>query len=390
MRITIPVAIAQGPKIRRYVMRWHGPQNVPSLTLPANPRPRTKLNPATGNYGSFRFSSGDLPRAERISFYRDVVWRMMASLDIEPVEEEFACNAHLYCLPRLGIAHVAGSSVRASWTHITAEADKGPGLVLVMNLFGAGTLAQLGREATVPTGSSILFSSSDASRMERSKSRFLLVAVPLKELAPMLVDPDAAMMSVVRNTIEPLRLLPAYIDLLIKDPALLEAAELRRLAVDHIHDLIALTVGATRDAAEIAVGRGLSAARLRAIKADIAQNIAGDVTAAALSARHGLSDRYIRKLFEGENTSLSQFVLGERLIRVHRMLADPRYADRTISNIAFEVGFADLSTFNRKFRRCFGLTPSEVRCGSRLGEGTQQRSASLAGSAACAHARSGR
>jgi AraC-like DNA-binding protein len=177
----------------------------------------------------------------------------------------------------------------------------------------------------------------------------------------MLADPDAAMMSVVRNTIEPLRLLSAYIDLLIKDPALLETAELRRLAVDHIHDLVALTAGATRDAAEIAVGRGLRAARLRAIKADIAQNIAGDVTVAALSARHRLSERYIRKLFEGENTSLSQFVLGERLIRVHRMLADPRYADRTISGMAFEVGFGDLSTFNREFRRRFGVIPSDVR-----------------------------
>jgi AraC-like DNA-binding protein len=266
----------------------------------------------------FRFSSEDLPQAERIPFYRDVVWQMMASLEVEPVDEEFSCKTHFICLPNLVVAYVAGSSVRARWTHIKAEPEKGPRLVLVMNLFGAGRLAHLGREATVAAGSSILFSSADASRMERSKSRFLLIGMPRKELVPMLTDPDAAMMSVVRNTIEPLRLLPAYIDLLIKEPALLEVAELRRLAVDHIHDLVALTVGATRDAAEIAAGRGLRAGRLRAIKADIAQNIAGDVTVAALSARHRLSERYVRKLFEGEDTPLSQFVLGERLIRVHR------------------------------------------------------------------------
>jgi hypothetical protein len=77
------------------------------------------------------------------------------------------------------------------------------------------------------------------------------------------------------------------------------------------------------------------AARLRAIKADIAQNLAGDVNVAALSARHRLSERYIRKLFEGENTSLSQFVLSQRLILEHRMLMDPRHADCTISDIAF-------------------------------------------------------
>jgi AraC-like DNA-binding protein len=43
------------------------------------------------------------------------------------------------------------------------------------------------------------------------------------------------------------------------------------------------------------------------------------------------------------------------------MLADPRYAGLTISGIAFAVGFGDLSTFNREFRRRFGLTPSDVR-----------------------------
>ena len=168
-------------------------------------------------------------------------------------------------------------------------------------------------------------------------------------------------MSVMPSKTATLRLLTGYVDLLINHPALMETAELRRLAVNHVHDLIALALGATRDAAEIAVGRGLRAARMRAIKADIAQNLEGDVTVAALSMRHRISPRYIRKLFEGENTSLSQFVLGQRLTRVFRMLADCRYAGLTISDIAFAVGFGDLSTFDREFRRRFGLTPSDVR-----------------------------
>jgi AraC-like DNA-binding protein len=40
---------------------------------------------------------------------------------------------------------------------------------------------------------------------------------------------------------------------------------------------------------------------------------------------------------------------------------DPRHAKRAVSSIAFEVGFGDLSYFNRSFRRCYGATPSEVR-----------------------------
>jgi len=43
------------------------------------------------------------------------------------------------------------------------------------------------------------------------------------------------------------------------------------------------------------------------------------------------------------------------------MLADPRWTSRSIASIAFEAGFGDLSYFNRTFKRCYGLTPSEVR-----------------------------
>jgi len=132
-------------------------------------------------------------------------------------------------------------------------------------------------------------------------------------------------------------------------------------AGDPAQDLVGLALGATRDVAEIAGERGSRAARICAIKADIVQNLDGDVTAAALSSRHRISPRYIRKLFAGENLSLSKFVLRQRLARVHRMLTDPRYADRTIADIALAAGFNDLSTFNRQFRRRFGVTPSDVR-----------------------------
>ncbi|RUU46363.1 AraC family transcriptional regulator [Mesorhizobium sp. M6A.T.Ca.TU.002.02.2.1] len=40
-----------------------------------------------------------------------------------------------------------------------------------------------------------------------------------------------------------------------------------------------------------------------------------------------------------------------------------RDADWTISSIAFEAGFGDLSYFHRAFRRLYGATPSDIRQG---------------------------
>jgi AraC-like DNA-binding protein len=86
-----------------------------------------------------------------------------------------------------------------------------------------------------------------------------------------------------------------------------------------------------------------------------------DLSAGAVAKRQKISDSYIRKLFEAEGTSFSQFVLDRRLERARRMLANPRWAARSIAWIAVEVGFGDLSYFNRTFKRCYGATPSDVR-----------------------------
>jgi AraC-like DNA-binding protein len=66
-------------------------------------------------------------------------------------------------------------------------------------------------------------------------------------------------------------------------------------------------------------------------------------------------------LFETEDESFTEFVLNRRLMRAHRMLNDPRFAALTISAIALDAGFADLSHFNHTFRRRFGGTPSQMR-----------------------------
>ena len=129
-----------------------------------------------------------------------------------------------------------------------------------------------------------------------------------------------------------------------------------------MHDLAALAIGATGEIAKIAAGRGIRAARLVAIKADIAANFGSNHLSIDLVAtRHGITPRYVRKLFENEGTSFSDFVRGRRLSQAYRMLTDRRHFGRTISAIAFDCGFSDLSYFNRTFRRRYGSTPSDVR-----------------------------
>ena len=132
--------------------------------------------------------------------------------------------------------------------------------------------------------------------------------------------------------------------------------------VTQIYDLAALTMGATREAAEIAKGRGLRVARMSAMKVDITEKLASpNLSVEEVAKRQGVSSRYVQMLFEQEGTTFSQYVISQRLLRAHRMLTDPRFADRSITSLAFDAGFGDLSYFNRAFRKCYGGTPSEIR-----------------------------
>jgi AraC-like DNA-binding protein len=112
---------------------------------------------------------------------------------------------------------------------------------------------------------------------------------------------------------------------------------------------------------EIRPGLIRFSARLRAIKAEIEENLGGRLSARALAARHGITPRHLRRLFEREGTTFSAFVLEHRLARAHHSITDPRLFDRPIAAIAFEAGFGDPSYFNRAFRRRYGMTPSEAR-----------------------------
>jgi AraC-like DNA-binding protein len=240
--------------------------------------------------------------------------------------------------------------------------DGNDDVALLIPKTGRIVLSQLGREAAAEPGGGLLSSIANVSTMIfPGPCRFVCIGVPRKLMLAMVPGVEDALARPLPPNAGVVSLLMSYLDIL-EDERSLETPELQRAATTHIHDLCALAVGATRDATEIANGRGVRAARLRAIKADIVQNLRdADVSAAAVARRHGVTARYIHKLFESDGTTLSKFVLGQRLAHVHRMLRDPRQDHRLIATLAYEAGFGDISTFNREFRRHFGATPSDVR-----------------------------
>jgi len=296
-----------------------------------------------------------------VAIWRELYGREVLRLEHEPLPDQpFHVDTTLHLWPGLAIASVRSSLQRVGRTRMLI--DDGDDSLILQITTCPGIASQFGRTVAVEAGAGIVLSAADIGHFTfAAPSDTLAVRLPRKPLAQLVRDLNAALVRPLPAETPALRLLKRYLATLEKAPASL-APQLQHVVMTHVYDLVAMALGVPRDASEVAMGRGVRAARLNAIKADIRAHLGEpDLSVDAVAGREGVSPVYVRKLFESEDTSFTQFVLGERLARAHRLLSDPRFAERGIGALALEVGFGDLSYFNRAFRRRYGVSPSDVR-----------------------------
>jgi AraC-like DNA-binding protein len=315
-----------------------------------------------GAVAPLRFSTDDFPAGERVAILRDVLRQRSIAIDIEPLPgRAFRVEASLRALPGLDVLSAFSLAARARRT-LQHTADGKDCFCLVIVSSGACVVSRGDTRLVLEHGNATLLSAAEPmSITSPAMSHSLTVSVPLSALVPRVADAKNAVMRPIPRGTEALNLLTAYLGFLNHEIAS-APSDLWRHAVNHVYDLVALAIGATDRVIDVAQDRGLPAARLRAIKADVVDNVGHtDLSIDGVAARHGISPRHVRRLFEAGGTTFSEFVLEQRLTHAYRLLTDPSVCDRPISSIAFDCGFADLSYFNRTFRRTFGAPPTDVR-----------------------------
>jgi AraC-like DNA-binding protein len=308
-----------------------------------------------------QFTTDAFGPGERKAAWHDVYGRTIAKIDLDPpADREFMIRAALRDLPGLGLVSMASTELRFHKTPSLIDNDD---LILTIVDSGYSTGYQLGRETRLEAGDAVLSANAEVGT-GLSFGRRVMFRVPSRALAPALADPRACILRRIPRENQALRMLRRYLDAM--QDMDLATADLQRLTVAHVYDLMALALGATRDAAHAAADRGVRAARLRAVKEDIARNLTeGEISGEAIAARHRVSPRYLRKLFESEGVTFTQYVLEQRLALAHRLLSDPRRVSEKIASVAFAAGFGDVSYFYRVFRRRYDLLPSDIRAQAR-------------------------
>ncbi|MCW2337406.1 acetamidase/formamidase/AraC-like DNA-binding protein [Sphingobium sp. B2D3A] len=80
-----------------------------------------------------------------------------------------------------------------------------------------------------------------------------------------------------------------------------------------------------------------------------------------VAAEHGISPRYLQKLFESIDDSFGHYVKVRRLERCRLDLRSPLHVQKSISDILFQWGFNDSASFSRAFREQYGISPRDYR-----------------------------
>ena len=314
------------------------------------------------------FTSKDLPSHldENAKFslwqeiHNDQIWTVEYS---KASERPFEADIEALPVGNLVVGQMAGAIKQAGRTKLHIAKDGHDGHLLLVNLgVNALTGSQMGREYRLAHGEAALVSASEPLTMTGGDwNIWSNLVIPSHILRAAFGNIDNKLGITIGASYEPLRLLQGY-SRLLEDGAPLQSPDLIEHASTTLLDLVGLATGAKGEVAELAAMRGLRVARLQAVLNQIARRFTDvEFSTRDVATAQGISVRYVNDLLQESGLSFSDRVLELRLQRARAMLSDRRNDGMRIGDIAYASGFADISHFNRGFRRRFGLTPTGAR-----------------------------
>ena len=305
-----------------------------------------------------RLSNRDVPARDRLPFLHDFVARCVAGLQFTP-RHEADFEFDLACRP-LGNGTVVGS---ACYSAVHGERtreltlDGRSNYMLTIHEADYEVDVKGGHRLNVSKGDIVIVNESLRQSFTMPHTRLLAIVLEerkMGDIAPPIRDRAIHHIPAARPGAA---LVAGYADLLLADATLDDPGA--QLAGNHLYQLVALALGGSGDRLQPDL-RGIGGARLAMVKRDMARHLTDpDLDIAAVARRQGVTPRYIQRLFERGGTTFGHFLRDARLDLACNTLEAG--GDGTISAIAFDCGFGDLSHFNKAFRSRFGATPSDIR-----------------------------
>jgi AraC family transcriptional activator of tynA and feaB len=306
------------------------------------------------------FSTNTIHPRDRLAYWREEASKAFVTHEFTShVGRDFYGAISASALGDIGLARMAGAPCTVARTQQCLRGSNDDDYLLCCTETGTLRVRQDGRDATAGRGNVFVLDPRrpfTLSVIDTTEGVFF--KIPRADLEARLGD----------SATWTATLLPSAPASAIASEFLLKTAEcaaaighqsgmkIAQQALDLFALAMAPALGAT---AQLSSPRATTLLRLKSIIENELYSPALKPIAVAEAAR--ISVRYANSLLAQEGTSLERYIMTRRRDRCWQALESATNLSRTIGDIAYGHGFADLSHFSRRFKERFGCSPGEVR-----------------------------
>lgn len=307
-----------------------------------------------------RAGQGDVGLASR-NYWRARICDVLPGLSIDWVEDE-PIRAHVsaWRFAGAGIVEIEDPPIQVARKVQPGSADHG--YKLALHLAGHGHYRYAGNEFFQAPGDLVLLDTEIPFEVVHPAGAHVLIwGLSRAELAPLLAIPDGGGLCHIHGGEGVGAVLGSYMQTLAKQTERLTGAAQQNLNT-HLCTLVALALGSAPAVTNETRRTARRAVQRQRILAYIESHLRNPrVTAERAAHDMAMSRRWLHAILDEGGEGFSARMIRRRLEESHKLLHNPAYDHLPIADVAFLVGFNDVSTFHRRFRRHYGMTPREMR-----------------------------
>lgn len=307
------------------------------------------------------FSTRGLPVGKRLAFWNEIASDTFAAMEVRANDaEQFHGVLQRERLGPLTVMNVYSSAVTIRHTREHVARMAAPSYLLLAPLQREMQLSpQGGASIRVRAGEFCLIDHARTYELTHGDAvRTLCVDIPRARLEARVPRAPEMVGRLIKPDSTPARVLAAVLRTLGTEMGPSGSMGLSPAFGESVLSVVAATyLSCTEGGAE----RGPEA-RAKAFRAYIDSRLGDpDLKPADVAAYVGVSERYLRAALATEGESFSSYVLRQRLQRCAQLLVDATWRDRTITEIAFQSGFSNVTYFGQAFKARYGMTPRDYR-----------------------------
>ena len=311
----------------------------------------------------WHFTTDSIPQAERRGAWAEAMNRLCLPIGEFPTTDDIRCAVSCIVSP-LGIEI---ARIDASPHEISGEYPNQPSSIwLVLLLEGEAVFIDGKKQYEISAGDMTYGPSGVPATLQfKTNSRQLFIKVPEIALSQRMIAPLSLTVGCLPGQTGISHVLSGMLNSLAEGLDDISAVELRPVELALTEFLITCLAHEGQLSGGDTVGTDASAVRTAHLHR-ICQTIEtwlGDpkLNPRRIADEHGVSLRYLQKLFTLSGRTFSGYVRVRRLERCRNDLASPLYSHLSITEICYRWGFNASAHFSRAFREHFGQSPRDYR-----------------------------